>query len=137
MSRRQWTVLGGIVFTVAAFVIAAQIDSDFKANDELTQSAPQEQVAASWAIKDAQINELRFLGVLGGVIVADLAILVPGREPARSEADEEADIAKGRRKRCVHCAELIRPTASVCRYCGRDVTPAGHVDGAPLAPSSE
>lgn len=36
---------------------------------------------------------------------------------------EKQQIASGGRK-CPHCAEIIRPEANVCRFCGRDVEPA-------------
>jgi hypothetical protein len=32
--------------------------------------------------------------------------------------------ANGQLKKCPYCAELIRPEAVVCRFCGRDINPA-------------
>jgi hypothetical protein len=32
-------------------------------------------------------------------------------------------VANGWRRKCGHCAELIKPEARVCRHCGRDVEP--------------
>src|SRR5688500_196441 len=34
-----------------------------------------------------------------------------------------AVVAESVDRKCPHCAELIKRDASVCRYCGRDVTP--------------
>ena len=49
-------------------------------------------------------------GVLGGfVALGILALMRP---------DEEGLLAQGRMKRCGACAELIRPEALRCRYCG-------------------
>lgn len=38
-----------------------------------------------------------------------------------------------RRRRCPYCAELIQPSATVCRFCGRTVPPAGDGARLPLA----
>jgi hypothetical protein len=37
--------------------------------------------------------------------------------------NEDRMEASGELRRCPHCAEMIRPQAVVCRYCGRDVSP--------------
>ncbi|MGB5735140.1 MAG: zinc ribbon domain-containing protein [Thiohalocapsa sp.] len=34
---------------------------------------------------------------------------------------EELLIEKGLAQRCPHCAELVKPAASVCSHCGRDI----------------
>lgn len=40
---------------------------------------------------------------------------------ANNEAIERQQLADGMKK-CRHCAELVKPDAVVCRYCGRDIS---------------
>jgi hypothetical protein len=51
------------------------------------------------------------LGMLFGPLFAWLLFLVNGIFSANE------------RKRCPHCAEWLEPTATVCRFCQRDVPP--------------
>jgi len=55
------------------------------------------------------------LGLVFSPLVAFIAaVLVP--------PSEDLLIKKGLAQRCPHCAELVRPAASVCSHCGRDIT---------------
>jgi hypothetical protein len=66
--------------------------------------------------------------VIGGAVVAVIGalMLANARPPARTVASAAAPTVALRA--CPSCAELIQPTARVCRYCGRDVEPMpGHL----------
>jgi hypothetical protein len=57
-------------------------------------------------------------------LLAGLFLAVAGK---REAVTEEQQIVSGERRRCPHCAELIRWEAIVCKHCGRDLpaVPAG------------
>ena len=38
-----------------------------------------------------------------------------------TEKIEHEQIARGERRQCPYCAEMIQPAAVACRYCGRDL----------------
>lgn len=62
------------------------------------------------------INVLGFLlvGLVFSPIVSLIAtVVIP--------PSDETLIKKGLKKKCPHCAELVKPEADVCSHCGRDL----------------
>ncbi len=55
--------------------------------------------------------------VLGLLLSPLVAFIVAAVIPP----SEELLIEKGLAQRCPHCAELVKPAASVCSHCGRDL----------------
>jgi hypothetical protein len=129
MSSKRWiAVVTGLLFVGAAYFVAKNVQDNWTSNEALANSAPQEQVAGIWAIKDAAIAGLQLLGVLGALMVVSLWSLSP---ESRSDEDERR-VAAGDLRRCQFCREAIRTDATVCRYCSRDLAP--HVQHAPTTP---
>jgi len=60
-----------------------------------------------------------------GLVLPIIGIVAAIVAKPNDAAQEEADLERGDRMRCPHCAELIRSEARVCRFCGRDVVPRG------------
>jgi hypothetical protein len=61
------------------------------------------------------------LSLLLSPLVGILAALVAAPNEQKVERDR---IASGTERKCPHCAEVIKAEAKVCRFCGRDVSPA-------------
>jgi hypothetical protein len=59
-----------------------------------------------------------FLFLLLGLAFSPLVAFIAA---ALISPSEKALIDKGRAKRCPHCAELVKPEATVCSHCGRDL----------------
>lgn len=59
-----------------------------------------------------------FIGCLLGIFGLIWILVLPSNQ----QLLEATAIQKGQTKVCPYCAEHIRPQASVCRFCGRELT---------------
>lgn len=55
------------------------------------------------------------LGVFGLILVLAL--------PKDTVMMEKISISSGCMRKCPHCAELVKPEATICRYCNRELPP--------------
>lgn len=116
LDKRATAWISAGLFLIACFVIASMVDNHAKKGEESAISAPQETVVQTSATREAATHGLRILGVLGGLIIFELAILAP---PSGEQQEER--IKFGQLRRCPSCAEAVKSAAVVCRYCGRDL----------------
>lgn len=61
------------------------------------------------------------VGFLLSVILSPLLGLIVVLVTSKNNQKlEERAIKSGKMKRCIHCAELVKPEAIVCKHCGKD-----------------
>lgn len=56
-----------------------------------------------------------FFSPLIGIIVA----LLLGRNQSKIEARQ---LARGQARKCPYCAEIVKPEATICRYCNKEIS---------------
>lgn len=117
-------VIAAIGIVIAAILIGSAVNSNASSGEDSAISAPQQTVAELSAIRTGIADAIVLFGVAGAAV---MLALVFGLRSER-DADEAALISSAQRKRCPHCAELVRPQATVCRFCSRDLVGA---DGEP------
>jgi hypothetical protein len=83
--------------------------------------------SASWATAKAdryksERHHAMLLWVAGAAacLIAGIVCISSARKPGAIQA-ETAQVQMGDSRKCLHCAELIKVEAKVCRFCGRDV----------------
>jgi hypothetical protein len=83
-----FAVLAFLAFTGWAVGRTVQVAQEFKDNDALTSSAPQQTVAALWAIKEAAIQTMLFSGIAVALLVVAIIYLalIASRENSPKEA---------------------------------------------------
>lgn len=83
MLSRWITIIGFALIAAAAFAFfsigadttAEEISDTAEANESIAESAPQQQVVASWAIRDAEIAQISQNGVRNGLLGVCAAML--------------------------------------------------------------
>ena len=82
---QRWIVVAGLVIvSVASYFVVSnsskdrvkELLSNAEANDSLTESAPQQQVAASWAIRDAEFAQVSQNGERNGLLAVCAGLLL-------------------------------------------------------------
>jgi hypothetical protein len=117
-----------IFFVVSANSSASRIEAEAEANENRAQSAPQQQVVASWAIGDATASAIRQNGITNGIlavaVVTLIGMAVGQSTSAPSSATSLVDAAAaGPVRECPHCKEPMRRDASVCPHCQQQSPP--------------
>jgi len=62
-----------------------------------------------------------FEGFLLGLLFGPIGLIICAVLPKDVRTLEQRALRSGAMRKCPHCAELVRPEAKVCRYCGREL----------------
>jgi len=60
-------------------------------------------------------------GLLLGLLLGPIGVIICVVLPTDVNALEKTALRSGEMRKCPYCAEPVRPQATVCRYCGRDI----------------